>query len=61
MEYALVQKWEQESRARDLERVLDWALVQGSVMALDWALEAVLAMGSALVLDRALVPQLETV
>ena len=48
-------KWEQESRARDLERVLDWALVQDSVMVSDWALEPVLAMGSALVLDRALV------
>ena len=54
-------KWEQESRARDLERVLDWALVLDSVMVSDWALEPVSAMGSALVLDRTLVPQLETV
>ena len=61
MQHALVRKWEQESRAKDLERVLDWGLVQDSVMVSGWALEAVLAMGSALVLDRALAPQLETV
>ena len=54
MQHAPV-KWEQESRARDLERVLDWALVQDSVMVSDWALEPVLAMGLAKV---SLVPEL---
>ena len=45
--------------------MLDWALVQDSVIVSGWVLEPVLepvlALGSALVLDRALVPQLETV
>ena len=44
MPHALV-KWGQESQAKDLERVLDGALVQGSVMVSGWALEPVLAMG----------------
>ena len=61
VQHALVQNWEQDSQAEDLERVLDWALVQGSVIVSGWALEPVLAMGSALVLDWALVPQLEMV
>ena len=29
---ALLQKWEQELRVRDLETEFDWALVQGSLL-----------------------------